>query len=195
MPPAKRKLLFTAHLLASLGWFGALAVFFAHALAAYASRDEQVVRAASLAMGFTAWFVILPFSIATVGTGLAQALGTAWGLLRHYWIVFKLVLTAVATLVLLLKLAPISQVAAAASDSAFSRSALAGLRGSLLLHAGGGLVVLLAATLLAVYKPAGITREPMPRWARVCGAVLVALLLLVALMLFSGRHGPGMHTL
>jgi hypothetical protein len=194
MRPASRKLLFTAHLVASLGWVGALAVFFAHALAAYASRDEHIVRAASLAMGMTAWFVILPLSIATLGTGLAQALGTAWGLLRHYWIAFKLVLTVVATLVLLLKLAPISQLATAASDSGFSISTLPGLRGSLVLHAGGGLAVLVAAVVLAVYKPAGVTHGAMPRWARIFGTLLIALLLLVALMLLGGRHGPGMHT-
>ena len=103
MSPASRKLLLTAHLVASIGWVGALAVFFAHAVAAFASHGDQIVRAASLAMGLTAWVVILPFSIATLGTGMVQALGTSWGLLRHYWIVFKLVLTAVATLVLLLK--------------------------------------------------------------------------------------------
>jgi len=55
-----RRLLLTAHLIASLGWLGALAVFFVHALAGVASGDEQIIRAASIAMGLTAWFVILP---------------------------------------------------------------------------------------------------------------------------------------
>lgn len=51
-----------------------------------------MVRAAALAMGLTAWFVILPLSLAALTTGLVQALGTAWGSFRHYWILFKLLL-------------------------------------------------------------------------------------------------------
>ncbi len=37
------------------------------------------------------------------------------GLLRHYWVLFKLLLTSVATAVLFLKLGPISALAAAAA--------------------------------------------------------------------------------
>ncbi|CAN7766184.1 hypothetical protein LJR290_007306 [Variovorax sp. LjRoot290] len=122
------------------------------------SQDEQMVRAASLAMDLTAWFVILPLSLASLTTGLIQALGTAWGLFRHYWILFKLLLTAVATGVLLLKLQPISYLADVAAEATFSSADLIGLRTSLVVHTGGGLLVLLAAVTLAVYKPRGMTR-------------------------------------
>jgi hypothetical protein len=37
-------------------------------------------------MGLTAWLVIMPLSVATLVSGLVQALGTTWGLLRHYWV-------------------------------------------------------------------------------------------------------------
>jgi hypothetical protein len=106
-------------------------------------------------MGITAWFVILPLSLTSFATGLIQALGTAWGLLRHYWIVFKLLLTALATIVLLLKLGPIGYLADAATGAAFSSADLPGLKMSLMIHAGGGLLVLLTAATLAVYKPTG----------------------------------------
>src|SRR5262249_17407024 len=142
---------------ASVGWFGALAVFLAHALASLISQDVQVVRAVSLAMGITAWFVILPLSLASLITGLVQALGTAWGLLRHYWILFKLLLTTVATVVLLLKLGPISYLADMA-ETTFPSADLIGLRTSLAVHAAGGLLLLLTAATLAVYKPQGMTR-------------------------------------
>ena len=52
--PAVRKLALTSHVTASVGWLGALAVFLAHALASVWSRDEETVRAVSLAMGLTA---------------------------------------------------------------------------------------------------------------------------------------------
>lgn len=75
MTPRVRKLMLTAHVTASIGWVGALAVFLAHALAGVVSQDEQLVRAVSLVMGLTAWFVIMPLSLASLTTGLAQALG------------------------------------------------------------------------------------------------------------------------
>lgn len=140
MTPSLRKLTLTAHVTASVGWIGALAVFLAHALASLISQDEQMVRAASLAMGLTALFVILPLSLASLTTGLVQALGTSWGLFRHYWILFKLLLTAIATIVLLLKLEPISYLAEVATETTFSSADLIGLRTSLMVHAGGGLL-------------------------------------------------------
>ena len=209
-----RKLALTAHVTTSVGWLGALAVFLAHALASLISQDEQMVRAASLAMGLTAWFVILPLSLASLTTGLVQALGTAWGLFRHYWVLFKLLLTAVATIVLLLKLGPISYLADMAAEKAFSSADLIGLRTSLMIHAAGGLLVLLAVATLAVYKPRGMTRYGLrkereqgdaglrpslgsatstPRWVKVFGAVVIALILLVGIMLLGGGHGPGAH--
>src|SRR5687768_13979193 len=107
MTPAVRKLLLTAHVIASIGWLGALAVFLAHAVLAQVSEGARIVHATSIAMCLTAWLVIMPLSLATLVTGVAQALGTAWGLFRHYWILFKLILTVLATIVLLLELGPI----------------------------------------------------------------------------------------
>ncbi|MGI8895426.1 MAG: hypothetical protein ACR2HE_07230 [Casimicrobiaceae bacterium] len=215
MTPSLRKLALTAHVTVSVGWLGALAVFLAHAIASLMSQDAQMVRAASLAMGLTAWFVIMPLSLASVVTGLVQALGTAWGLFRHYWILFKLLLTAIGTIVLLLKLEPISYLAEAAVGVTFSSTDLIGLRTSLLVHAAGGLLVLLAAAALAIYKPAGMTRygirkqrkqgdelagsaldlnTDIPRWAKLSGITLIVLTLVVGLMMLVGTHGPGAHT-
>lgn len=199
LTPPLRKLLLTVHLTVSVGWVGALAVFLAHAAAGALSPDEQIVRAASVAMGMTAWFVILPLSVATLATGLVQALGTAWGLLRHYWIVFKLMLTTVATIVLFLKLGPISSLAEAAATAQFSSADFVGLRMSILVHAAGGLLVLLAATTLAVYKPSGMTwygarEQRTPVWVKIFSAIVVVLVLLVCIMLIGGEHGPGTHT-
>jgi hypothetical protein len=214
MTPDVRNLTLTAHVCASVGWLGALAVFLAHAIVSVTSQEVQLVRAAALAMSVTTWFVIMPLSLASLMTGLVQALGSAWGLFRHYWIVFKLLLTSIATIVLLLKIEPISYLADAATAPAFSSGDLIGLRTSLLVHAIGGLVVLLAATALAVYKPAGMTwygapkqreehagsvrsgpvlRTSTPRWVKAFGTAIVVLILLVGIMMLVGGHGPGAH--
>jgi hypothetical protein len=211
LSPATRKFTLTAHVLSSIGWFGALLVFLAHTVASLISGDPQVVRGVCIAMGFTAWFVILPLSLASFLTGVVQALGTAWGLVRHYWVVAKLLLTAFATAILLLKLAPISELAAAAARASFTAASEADLKLSLLVHSVGGLVVLLLVVVLAVYKPAGLTpfagraqpsapgsvatlRASLPTWVRVSLLVAASLSLVLALLLLHGGHGPAMHS-
>ena len=104
-------------------------------------------------------------------------------------------LTVIATAVLLLKLAPISHLGAAASSAEFTSATLPDLRLSLLLHATGGLIILLAAAALAVYKPAGLTpfaadATVIPRWVKVCGAALILLLAVVLVMVLAAGHGP-----
>jgi hypothetical protein len=208
--PGLRKFTLTAHVTASVGWFGALAAFLAHALAGMISQDDQTIRASALAMDLTAWLVILPLCVATVVTGVIQAFVTAWGLFRHYWVLFKLLLTVVATTVLLLKLGPIGDLADAAMEQAFSAADSMQLRTSLAIHAAGGLAVLLAAVALGIYKPKGITAHGaqelrqqnksvadseigMRPWAKITGALILILLLLTAVMLLAGGHGPGAH--
>lgn len=214
MSPSLRKLALTTHVIASVGWVGALAVFLAHAIASLTSQDPLIARAACLAMGLTAWFVIFPLSLASTITGILQALGTAWGLFRHYWVLAKLFLTLFATAVLLLKLAPISALADAAAGSTFSPADLLGARVSLLLHASGGLLVLLTVATLAIYKPQGLTRfgirkqrelrgvesgsafegvAVMPRWVKVFGIIAIVLILVLAVMMLGGQHGPAAH--
>jgi len=212
MAPYFRKLTLTAHVTSSVGWFGALLVVLAHAVVSFTSRDQATIRGMSYAMSLTAWFVILPLSLASLSTGLFAALGTAWGLLKHYWIVFKLLLTSIATVVLLLKLGPIDSLAAAAAIPDFSVSDLVELRASLVAHAAGGVLMLLAAAVLGIYKPQGMTpigrpaAKPcptgnasdafvalMPRWVKVVCIGVISLLLLAAIVLLAGHHGPGMH--
>jgi hypothetical protein len=113
-----------------------------------------MVRAAYLAMALIILFVIVPLSLAALLAGLVQALGTAWGLFRHYWILAKFLLTIGATIVLLLHMPSVSHFAGVAAET--DGADRGGLRGELL-RAGGGLLVLLVATILSVYKPRGLT--------------------------------------
>jgi len=155
MSPGLRKFALTTHLTFSVGWIGAVVAYLALGVAAARSQDAQTVRAAWIAMELTGWFVIVPLALAALLTGLVMALGTPWGLFRHYWVLFALVLTILATVVLLLHMPTVSAVAdaARAADSAH----LARFGGDLL-HPGLGLVVLLMITVLNVYKPRGLTR-------------------------------------
>lgn len=210
MGPNFRKIALTAHVTASVGWLGALAVFLAHAVVGLVSDDKHMVHAADLAMGLSAWFVILPLCIGSLVTGLIQALSTPWGLIRHFWVVAKLFLTVVATVVLLLKLGPIRYLGDLATDIGTSGMDLTGLRTSVLVHAFGGLIVLLTTTTLAIFKPRGMTPYGIrkhqleagtsvaggtPYWVKAFALAGTILIVLVALMLLSGGHGPASHAL
>lgn len=155
MSPGLRKFALTAHVITSVGWLGAVAGFLALTVVGLSSRDAQMVRAVYLTAEPVTWFAIVPLALASLATGLVQSLGTPWGLFRHYWVVFKLLLTVLATIVLMQYTQTVSYFAgvAAVQDS----TDLSGLR-SYLVHSGGALLVLLVTTALSVYKPRGLTR-------------------------------------
>ena len=154
MTPQLRKFVLTVHLTFSVGWIGAVVAYLALGVSAVTSQDAQSVRAAWIAMELTGWFVIIPFALAALLTGLVMSLGTPWGLFRHYWVLITLVLTILSTVVLLLHMPTVSSLADVAREA--DGADLGGLGGDLL-HPGLGLVVLLVITVLNVYKPRGMT--------------------------------------
>lgn len=170
-----------------------------------------MVRAAYLATGLITWFVIVPLSLASLLTGLVQSLGTTWGLFRHYWVLAKLLLTVLATAVLLLHTQAISYVADVAAETTLASANHRALRIQLVADAGAALLVLLVATALSVYKPRGRTPygrrkdlEPTgtgiaagaapsrgppadtPRWVKVFGIIVIVLI-----VLFIVKHLAG----
>jgi hypothetical protein len=154
MPPALRKFALTVHLTSSVGWIGAVVAYLALVIAAMTNQDAQMLHTAWSAMHLIGWYVLVPLALASLGTGLVMSLGTSWGLFRHYWVLISLVLTTLATAVLLEHMQTVNFFAglAAKTDSA----AVNGLPGELL-HAGLGLVVLIVIQVLNVYKPRGVT--------------------------------------
>lgn len=152
---AVRRFTFTAHVTTSVGWVGAVAVFVALAVLGLFSTDERVVRGAYLVMAPAAWFVLVPLAHASLLSGLVLSLGTAWGLVRHYWVAAKLLITAVSTAVLLAYMGTFRQMAAVAADPVVELGLVR--NPSPLVHALLALLLLLSATVLAIYKPFGMT--------------------------------------
>ena len=115
-------------------------------------------RGAYLAMDMITRFVIVPLSLAPLFlTGPILSLGTPWGLFKHYWIIVKLVINVLSTIILLIHLQPIGYLARSAVNGTLS-SADHELQTQMVFAAGAGLAALLAATTLAVYKPRGMTK-------------------------------------
>jgi hypothetical protein len=208
MTPALRKFALTLHVTSSVGWLGSVAGFLALAIAGVTTQDPQMVRSAYLSMHLITWFVIVPFSLAGFLTGLVQSLGTPWGLFRHYWVVTKLLLTTLATIILLVHTQPINRVAAVAAVTTLSTSDLWQLRLQLVGDASAALFVLFATTTLSVYKPWGMTpyglrkqeeatsawRPTTNRRAAPAGRyVLVAIIGFLLLLVLIHLAGGGLH--
>jgi hypothetical protein len=152
-PPALRKAVLTTHVVTSVGWLGAVVAYLALDVTAATSQDVGLVRTAYGAMELVVVSAIVPLALAAVVIGVVNALGTTWGLFRHWWVIVKLLLTLVATTVLLLQVPTIRMLAEAARSGADPRE----LPGTLA-HSIGGLLVLVVVAVLSTYKPRGLTR-------------------------------------
>lgn len=157
MTPGIRKFALTAHVSSSVSLLGAIAAFLVLAISGLNNPDAQAIRAAYIGMDLLAKFIIVPLAFMSLATGLIQSLGTPWGLFRHYWIVAKLLLTAFATTILLIKLKLIRYAAGLASAAILPRAELRTVGMELVIHAVSGLLVLLIPTALSIYKPRGLT--------------------------------------
>jgi hypothetical protein len=155
LTPGLRKFALTAHVAFSVGWLGAIIAFLALAVVGLTSEDAETVRGAYLVMEPAAWFVLVPLAFASLLTGLVQSLGGAWGLFRHYWVVAKLVINVFSTVVLLVYMETFRFMAGIAADPNASLDMVRNV--SPVLHASAALLLLLVATVLAVYKPRGMT--------------------------------------
>lgn len=157
MKPGLRKFVLTAHITFAVGWLGAVAAFLALAIAGLTSQDAHLVHSAYLSMDLIARFAILPLSFAPLITGPVLSLFTPWGLFRHYWILVKLLITILSTFILLVHLQPIRVLAEAAAEGALSGAEFHGMQLQMVIASAAGLLALLVATGLGVYKPRGET--------------------------------------
>lgn len=190
------KAMLTTHITFSVGWIGTVAAFLALSIIGLVGNDE-LVRSCYVAMEVIAWFVIIPFCLASFLSGLIQALGTHWGLFKHWWIFVKLVLTLVATLILLLHMQPISYLGEVASQQSLALDELRNLRVRIVADAGAAILVLVAITTVSVYKPwgkiqfgvslpsfKGTTKKPMGNY--LLTGLGIALLIFIILHIMQG---------
>lgn len=210
MTPAVRKLALTVHVTSSVGWLGAVAAFLVLSVAGLTSNQPTTVRSAYVSMNLIGLYAIVPLSLAALLTGLIQALGTHWGLFRHYWVLAKFALSVVATALLMLH--QFTAVAGAAQRaSVVSMGALpeiGGLGRQLVFDAGAAVVVLLATATLSVYKPWGfirgraetpaggvaavVSRGSLPMGLRIFLGLIAALVVTVVVVHLAGG-GMGRH--
>jgi len=90
-------------------------------------------------------------------TGIIQSLGTVWGLFRHYWVLVKLVINLLSTLILLVHMQPIDAITSIAAAGPIVGGDHLQVRVQMAVASGLALLALLVAIVLSVYKPQGLT--------------------------------------
>ena len=151
-----RKFILFAHVVTSVGLMGAVASLLLLSIFGIVSSNVQLVQASYvLLMPLTA-YLILPLVVASLLIGITSSLGTPWGLVRYYWVAAKLLLTSVTLIVLLLQMNAIAELSTIAAARTVTDADM-GLRIRMIVHAGGGLSVLLLIMILSLWKPKGVT--------------------------------------
>ncbi|UVC06847.1 hypothetical protein IHQ71_16485 [Rhizobium sp. TH2] len=148
--------LLVAHIASSVGFLGAVAVFFCLAVSGLVASDGRLVNASYAVMPQITWFVIVPLAAVSLAVGVLQSLLSPWGLIRHYWVVVKFAMTVLITFVLMLQTNMIDGLGASASARELGVMHLSA-RYSVLLHSGVGMLALLVVLVLSVVKPKGTT--------------------------------------
>ena len=143
----------TIHIGASVGSLGAVASFLVLAILGFTATDVETAQSVYVSMDRIALLVVLPTVLSALLSGLVEGFITHYGVFRQTWVRTKLVLTAVALIVLIAKIPLIGRaVRIARLEVPDPEMHFVGLQ--LLVHSAGGLAVLLAALALSVYKPA-----------------------------------------
>jgi hypothetical protein len=140
------KVALTAHVLASVGWFGIAVLVAFNSLAAAVTGDPTLPPALYRGIQTAPWLSI-PVGLLAVATGALLSLDTTWGLIRHWWVVAKI---AIAAAVVVTGAVLVDRVA---HYAAVTGEVVAPLYGSTIAH----VVVLAIATALSVFKPRGRT--------------------------------------
>jgi hypothetical protein len=138
----------------AVGWLGSDLVLLTLAAAGLAGYRPEVVYPA---MGFVGLVLFLPLSFAVWLIGVVNAWTTPWGLLRHWWVIVKLILTTAMLVAVFFALRPGLE-SALAEGAALDQQERIGLMFPPVVSTS----VLVFATVISTFKPWGRTRRATP---------------------------------
>jgi hypothetical protein len=123
----------------------------------YAASNLETMRESFVTMQRFGVFLVIPAGVLAVAAGSALGLGTRWGLVRHYWVSVKLLLSLVALTLVVFALLPELHQAASMVTKA-DVPAHAGFVGTTMVIApSAALAIYTCNVVLSVFKPRGRT--------------------------------------
>lgn len=157
--PRWRKAVLVAHIVSAGSWIGLDVVMATMIVTMAVTDDRQQKAAAAQALELFAVWPMAVIALLSLGTGLVLGLASKYGLVRYWWVLVKLVLNIVLTVLVLVALGPeVRNLADAGRELASTGAGELDLR-NLAFPPIVSPTVLLFATVLAVYKPWGRVRR------------------------------------
>jgi hypothetical protein len=160
LTPSARKWILIFHIFCGVGWMGVdIALFL---LLLHARTTSNVTEAVT---GYTAVTLIVPAAVpllclGVLASGLVLGWGTAWGVLRNWWVFIKLVLSLVMTVLVFTALLPavhgIPDLASLPTAEAV-RERLGPAGVALMFPPIVSFLLLGVAVVLSIFKPRGAT--------------------------------------
>ncbi len=157
MRPRMRKGVLVAHIVAAGAWIGLDVMLGVLVFTPLLTSDVTVAALCYQVLPLLLWPILLS-GLTCLVTGVVLGAGTHHGLVRYWWVLVKLVLNIVLTLLVLVLLRPGLDEAAAVGRQLATGAAVSADLSNLVfppIVSGTSLVV---ATVLAVYKPWGRVR-------------------------------------
>lgn len=95
LPRRVRQIWMILHVVCSVGWLGVLIASLALCLTALGTDDPARSAALHTAVTSLSDTFVLPGTLLVLLTGVVLGMGTRWGLVKHYWVLGKLVIALV----------------------------------------------------------------------------------------------------
>jgi hypothetical protein len=173
LTPAMRKSVMVLHAITGIGWMGVDIALFVLLITARTTDDATLVVSGFNAIRIIVPVAVPPLSLGILVTGLILGWGTPWGLVRHWWVLVKLILSLIMTVLVFLSLVPAASSIPVLSATPMSadavRAGLGSLPTQLMFPPIVSFLMLGVATILSIFKP--WRRTP---WSRETSSVRTA---------------------
>ncbi|MDT7728450.1 MAG: hypothetical protein QOI21_5026 [Actinomycetota bacterium] len=156
MRAVTRRWFLLTHVICSVGWIGIELALLTLGLIGLLDSDPVVTRSAHVVAGILGGIFYFPTAALTLVSGVILGLGTKWGLVRHHWVLVKLVFNVALLLGGSFLVVPAFE---KASDAATRNEPIGDTAIMMVSAMTAGLTLLLIATQLSIFKP-----WPKTRW-------------------------------
>lgn len=156
-----RKSVMVLHAVAGIGWMGVDIALLALLITARTTTNPALVVSGFNAIGIIVPVAVPPLSLLILLTGILQGLGTPWGLVRYWWVLVKLILSLMMTVLVFVSLLPGIREMIVLADTTVSadalRASLGSLPNTLMFPPIVSFLMLGTAAILSIFKPWGRT--------------------------------------
>lgn len=155
LPPRARKIALTIHVAVSVGWLGSSYTMLVLGMSGLLATDPDFRIASYEIMHLFDRAVNIPLGFSMLLSGLVSSLWTTWGLVRHRWVLTKLMISTVVLII-----TPILSVPRVLDiiDQLRAGTETPGLAIEIIAISIGTVVALTAVTAVSIFKPWGRTR-------------------------------------